>query len=191
VRSASAIAVAAAIAALAAGCGSSGPKGPGFRVPSPSMEPTLHVGEHVVVLLDPNYAPQLGDIVVFHPPRSADSGTPTCGNPRQGADHSAACSEPTPQESSHVFIKRIVALPGDRISVVNGHLIRNGAQEQDGSYTRACSGDDPLCTFRTAITIPPGDYFVLGDNRGESDDSRFWGPIPRAWIIGKIAIPGR
>lgn len=176
------------LAALATGCGSSGPKGPSYRVPSPSMEPTLHVGERLVVSIDRNYAPQLGDIIVFHPPAGADSEPPTCGNSKQGAGNSAACSQPTPQASTQLFIKRIVALPGDRISIVNGHTIRNGSQVQESSYTRPCS-DETLCTFRTPITIPSGDYFVLGDNRGESDDSRFWGPVPRAWIIGKVAIP--
>jgi signal peptidase I len=191
VRAVSATALAGVLMALAVGCGSSGPKGPSFRVPSPAMEPTLHVGEHVVVLVDRNYAPQVGDIIVFRPPRGADSPTPACGNSGQGAGNSAACSEPTSQESSSLFIKRIVALPGDRISIVNGHVIRNGVQEQDASSTRPCSAGDPTCTFRAAIAIPRGDYFVLGDNRGESDDSRFWGPVPRAWIIGKVAIPNR
>jgi len=40
--------------------------------------------------------------------------------------------------------------------------------------------------MQPTITIPPGDYFMLGDNRGASDDSRFWGPVPQAWIIGKV-----
>jgi signal peptidase I len=43
----------------------------------------------------------------------------------------------------------------------------------------------PSCNLPKPIKIPPGYYFMMGDNRGESDDSRFWGPIPRGWIIGK------
>ena len=41
------------------------------------------------------------------------------------------------------------------------------------------------CDFSKTITIPPDHYFMMGDNRGESDDSRYWGPVPRDWIIGK------
>jgi signal peptidase I len=105
-----------------------------------------------------------------------------CGNPNQGGSHSQACDAPTPQESSQTFIKRVVAGPGDRISIVNGHVIRNGVQEKD-SYTDPC-GADSSCNFRTPIVIPPGDYFMMGDNRGASDDSRFWGPVPDKWVIG-------
>ena len=45
----------------------------------------------------------------------------------------------------------------------------------------------PECNFPTPITIPAGEWFVIGDNRGESDDSRFWGPVPTSWIVGTIA----
>jgi Signal peptidase, peptidase S26 len=60
---------------------------------------------------------------------------------------------------------------------------RNGVREPD-PYTRPC-GVAPDCDFPVPITIPPGEWFVLGDNRGESDDSRFWGPVPAAWIVGE------
>ena len=82
------------------------------------------------------------------------------------------------------FIKRVVAGPGDTITIINGHVIRNGVAETD-LYILQC-GDNPACTFRSPIKIPAGDYFMMGDNRGGSDDSRFWGPVPRAWIIGKV-----
>ena len=44
--------------------------------------------------------------------------------------------------------------------------------------------DAQTCSFPTAVTVPPGDYYLLGDNRADSDDSRFWGPVPAAWIVG-------
>ena len=77
----------------------------------------------------------------------------------------------------------MVAGPGDRISIVNGRVIRNGARERE-PYIRACGG--PICNFPEPITIPSGEYYVLGDNRAASDDSRFWGPIRRGWIIGLV-----
>ncbi|HUO72855.1 MAG TPA: signal peptidase I [Solirubrobacteraceae bacterium] len=152
-----------------------------YRIPSPSMEPTLTIGQRVLTNRLINH-PSVGDIVVFHPPKGADLLTPVCGNPAQGGAHEAACDTPTPGQSTQTFIKRVVAGPGDRISIVNGHVIRNGVQEKD-PYIAPCNGDSS-CNFRQTITIPPGHYFMMGDNRGASDDSRFWGPIPDNWVIG-------
>ncbi len=154
-----------------------------YRIPSPSMVPTLDVGQRVLTNRLINH-PSVGDVVVFHPPHGADNqDNPTCGNPNQGAGHPQACDTPTATQSSQTFIKRVVAGPGDRIYIVNGHVYRNGVRENDSSYTEPCGGA-PSCTFRKPITIPPGDYFMMGDNRGESDDSRFWGPVPDKWVIG-------
>lgn len=147
------------------------------------MEPTLKIGQTVAVSVYPGYVPKVGDLVLFHPPAGADPASPVCGNPNQGAGHPQACDAPTSQESAQTFIKRVVAVPGDTITIINGHVYRAGSRESD-PYIYQC-GPDPSCNFPAAITIPPGDYFVLGDNRGASDDSRFWGPVPRAWIIGK------
>jgi signal peptidase I len=152
-----------------------------YRIPSPSMEPTLHIGQRVLTNRLINH-PSVGDIVVFHPPQGADPITPVCGNPAQGGGHEQACGRPTPKESTQTFIKRVVGGPGDRISIVNGHVIRNGVREKDG-YIAPCNGDSS-CNFRQPITIPPGHYFMMGDNRGASDDSRFWGPVPDNWVIG-------
>ena len=66
-----------------------------------------------------------------------------------------------------------------------GHVYRNGKRESDGYINGTCeSGGGRGCNFTTPITIPAGHWFMMGDNRGESDDSRFWGPVPRKWIIG-------
>lgn len=146
------------------------------------MEPTLDVGQRVLVnrflyhLTDPGP----GDIVVFHPPTGADNGA-ECGAPNPPQQ---ACAKPTETESSQNFIKRIVAGPGDTLSVRNGHPVVNGVEKTDEPYTRPC-GSAPSCNLPKQITIPPDHYFMMGDNRGESDDSRFWGPVPRDWIIGK------
>jgi signal peptidase I len=60
----------------------------------------------------------------------------------------------------------------------------NGVVKSDESYILPCQGGSS-CNLPEEITIPPDHYFMMGDNRGSSDDSRFWGPIPRDWIIGK------
>ena len=152
-----------------------------YKIPSPSMEPTLAIGQRVLANRLINH-PSVGDIVVFHPPVGADPENATCGDSSQGAGHSQACDKPTPQESNQTFIKRVVAGPGDVIRIIDGHVYRNGAREND-SYTYRCGGGS-ICNFPTPIKIPPGDYFMMGDNRGESDDSRFWGPVPDKWVIG-------
>ncbi|HEX3323682.1 MAG TPA: signal peptidase I [Solirubrobacterales bacterium] len=153
-----------------------------YQIPSQSMEPTLDVGQRVLVnrFLYHFTDPSPGDIVVFHPPAGADSGT-ECGAPHGPRE---ACPRPTAAESSQNFIKRIVAGPGDTLSVRDGHPVVNGVEKSDEPYARPC-GAATACNLPKAIKIPPGYYFMMGDNRGESDDSRFWGPVPRAWIIGK------
>ncbi len=152
-----------------------------YRIPSPSMVPTLTIGQRVLTNRLISH-PSVGDVVVFHPPHGADPASPVCGNPNQGAGHQQACDTPTAAESSQTFIKRVVGGPGDRISIRNGHVIRNGVREKD-PYIIPC-GQDGSCNFPETITIPPDHYFMMGDNRGASDDSRFWGPVPDNWVIG-------
>jgi signal peptidase I len=152
-----------------------------YRIPTQSMLPTVSVGQRVLAnRLDTH--PSLYDIVVFHPPAGADPQIPVCGNPQQGAGHPQACGEPTRAQSNNTFIKRVVGLPGDLISIRNGHVYRNGVKEQD-SYIEPCGGG-PDCNFPRPIRVPPDHYFMMGDNRGESDDSRFWGPVEQQSIIG-------
>jgi signal peptidase I len=161
-----------------------------YRVPSGSMAPTYTVGSHALVrpLVS---LPTVGDIVVFHPPEGAEQ--EECGpTPHVIKLGGAACSAPLSQESSVKFIKRIVAGPGDEIYITEGHVYRKAAgmsqfvREKD-PYIREC-GASPECNFPTPIRIPAGYWFMMGDNRGESDDSRFWGPVPTEWIIG-VARP--
>jgi signal peptidase I len=151
-----------------------------YRIPSESMVPTLEVGQRVLVnRIGKHFGdPQVGDIVVFHPPTGADTNTCGAKNRRQGQ----ACGRPTPERSDVNFIKRVVAGPGDRIFIREGHVVRNGDREKD-PYIRPCDGGSG-CDLPEPITIPRDHYFMMGDNRGESDDSRFWGPVPDKWIIG-------
>jgi signal peptidase I len=158
-----------------------------YRIPSASMEPTLKVGQRILVdRIATNFtSPHIGEIVVFHPPKDYQQGCadPGAGENQNGQDSARACDVAWPQASSQTFVKRVVGLPGDRISIVGGHVIRDGVREKD-SYIAPCDGSGS-CTFPTTITVPHGDYFMMGDNRGESDDSRFWGPISNSWIIGQ------
>jgi signal peptidase I len=161
-----------------------------YRIPSGSMEPTLMIGQRVLVdRIGMHFSkPHVGEIAVFHPPEGAQQ--ERCGSvPHIVKLGSQACSEPLPKEASVNFIKRIVAGPGDEIYIKEGHAFRKAAsksqfvREQD-SYIRGC-GSSPECNFPTPIKIPAGHWFMMGDNRGESDDSRFWGPVPTGWIIGE------
>jgi len=152
-----------------------------YRIPSISMVPTILVGQRVLAnRLDTN--PNLNDVVVFHPPAGADSQPAVCGHAGKGAGHHRVCDQPTRQESTQTFIKRVVGLPGDRISILHGRVIRNGTREQ-ATYAQPCTVTSE-CNFPQTITIAPDHYFLMGDNRGASDDSRFWGPVPQNWIIG-------
>ena len=159
-----------------------------YEIPSGSMLPTLHLGQRILVdRVGTHFAsPQVGDIYVFHPPASE-----TCANPRQGQngdgqDARRACDVVQAQESSQTYVKRVVGGPGDRLSIRNGHVYRNGKREKDG-YTIPCDGSGE-CNFPGTITIPAGDYYMMGDNRPDSLDSRFWGPVPKKWMIGEAFL---
>jgi signal peptidase I len=151
-----------------------------FRIPSESMVPTLEVGQRVLVdRLTKNFSDyERGDVLVFKPPAGAD--TNSCG-----VRHSSRspCPEATEERSETNFIKRVVAVGGDRIKVLGGAVYING-RRQDESFARLDEGC-ATCNLPEEITIPKGHYYMMGDNRGASADSREWGPIPKKWVIGQ------
>jgi signal peptidase I len=161
-----------------------------YRIPSGSMLPTVRVNQRVLVdrLAMDFSSPHVGDIMVFHPPNNYAEGCADAneGENQSGQDALAACQVPWKQPSSQTFIKRVVGLPGDHLSIRNGHVFRNGKPESD-NYIEQCHGD-PSCNFPQTITVPRGYYYMMGDNRPDSEDSRFWGPVPRSWIIGKAFL---
>jgi signal peptidase I len=151
-----------------------------FRIPSESMVPTLEIGQRVLVdRVSFRFGdPDRGDIVVFKPPEGSE--TNTCGVQHSG---DTACPEPTQDRSDTNFIKRVVGLPGDRLKVIDGAAYING-KKLDEPYARLDSSCE-ICNLPVEITIPDGEYFMMGDNRGASADSREWGPVPKKWMIGK------
>ncbi len=160
-----------------------------FRIPSESMVPTLAIGQRVLVdRVSFRFGdPDRGDIVVFKPPAGEPS---ACGVERPSDQ---PCPEGTPERSDTNFIKRVVGLPGDRLKVIEGSVYING-KRQNEPFARL-NADCPTCNLPREITIPDGEYYMMGDNRGESADSREWGPVPKKWIIGKAFMtywpPGR
>jgi len=156
-----------------------------FKIPSESMVPTLAIGQRVLVnRLGTRFSdPSIGDVVVFHPPAGADddqlTGVPgsMCGVvPKDGE----SCSRPTREVSD----KRVVAGPGDTIAVVDGHAVRNGRRQAEPFVQETCP-TGAARDFPKAIRVPAGHWFMMGDNRQCSEDSRFWGPVPTASLIGR------
>ena len=171
-----------------------------YQIPSESMEPTLDVGQRVLVnrfiyhLNDPS----IGDIIVFHPPEGTEELSPGGGECGEHPKRGYACDKPTEAEAGDNFVKRLVAGPGDHVRVINGRAIVNGEESSaaNGAANESCGPPlprsqwssvqpDEHCNFPNTIVVPPDHYFMMGDNRANSDDSRFWGPIPKSWIIGE------
>jgi signal peptidase I len=154
-----------------------------FRIPSESMVPTLEIGQRVLVdRLTKNFGDyERGDVLVFKPPAGADNSRNICGVEHNEAR--SACPRPTDEQSDTNFIKRVVGVGGDRLSVRAGRVYIDG-QPLEEPYARI---DDscPICNLPQEIRIPEGHYFMMGDNRGASADSREWGPVPEDWVIGQ------
>jgi len=139
-----------------------------YYIPPGSMEPTLIGGggqtdDHVLVdkISYRTHSPREGDIVVFNRPS-------------------------TWQISDKVLIKRVIGLPGDTVSLRDGHVFINGLELDEPYVNKACGAHptQPL-TSVTSWRVPGNDVFVMGDNRCQSDDSRQFGPVPESDIIGR------
>ena len=129
--------------------------------------------------------PEVGEIVILHPPAGALESR--CGNqPKPGQP----CAKPYGGADTSVrFVDRVVAVGGDRISFRRGRVVRNGKLERRKNL-RKCRNED-ACDLPRTITVPTGHVYVAGDNRGSSDDSRFWGAVPVAQVLGRyVRIAG-
>ncbi|MGZ8582192.1 MAG: signal peptidase I [Actinomycetota bacterium] len=152
-----------------------------FFIPSGSMEPTLVPGDRVLVLKVPYYfsEPDRGDIIVFEDPDP--SGVPDRGLV-DGFFHWMFEGLGVQRPDSEDFIKRVVGTPGDVVSGREGQVYVNG-EPIDEPYLTQPTDDFPK------TKVPPGELFVMGDNRGNSLDSRFsLGFVPIDNVIGKAEI---
>ena len=149
------------------------------------MQPTYDVADFIIADLDAykSATPKPGDVVIFRPPLGAIQ--QRCGIPSEPGDGHPCAKPKGGPDTSVQFIKRVVAVQGDQVYIRNNRTFLDG-RRQDEPFIKASTPCDLLCNLPKAITIPPDHYFTLGDNRGESDDSRNWGPVPLDWIIGKV-----
>lgn len=146
------------------------------------MEPTIRSGEYVTVDYKAyeSASPAVGDIVSFQAPAGVNG--PACGAPRTVGQ---PCRRPTRGASDEYLVKRIVALPGDRVAIRGGgHTIRNGLRQAE-PFIRSCH-TPARCDFPKAARVLPGHYFVMGDNRPYSLDSRHFGPVSEDVIEGRV-----
>jgi signal peptidase I len=160
-----------------------------YRVPSAAMEPTLKTGN--IVLIDPlgraTRSPAVSEIVLVHPPAASEvaCAAPEEGIALSGTSTGRVCGIPGTTPSPEMFIKRIVAGPADTVALSDGRVIRNGRPERTAFPISCTSGIG--CSFPHPVRIPADTWFVVGDNRAQSADSREWGPVRTAWIVGKLA----
>jgi signal peptidase I len=159
-----------------------------FYIPSSSMEQTLHIDDRIIVnQLEPKLMPvQHGDVVVFKDPGGWLTPTPQPQvNWFVGAvDAALAFVGLSAPDSNDHLIKRVIGLPGDTVELRRGSLFVNGSLVEESYLSRQ---------FRDSDTYPPlqvskGYYYVLGDHRNSSNDSRSWGEVPEKYIYGKAFV---
>lgn len=127
-----------------------------FRIEGYSMEPNFHDGQFLFVnkIVYMLHPPERGDVIVFVPPNN----------------------------STRDFIKRVIALPGEKVEIIAGKVYINGEELKESYPLNAA-------TYSSGpVTVPPDEYFVLGDNRNYSSDSHSWGTVSVKKIIGKAWV---
>lgn len=158
-----------------------------FYIPSESMVPTLEVGDRVLVnkFIYRFTEPERGDVIVFKTPEGVDNSVD--GNPVARLIGWLRGNRDERQD----LIKRVVGLPGDTVAIRNGNLFVNGERQNEPYLNEEL----PDQGFYERTEVPQGKVFVMGDNRANSRDSRFIGPIPKENIEGEAFLrfwpPGR
>ena len=146
------------------------PKVLSFTVQSGAMEPTIQPGSTISVVPLDGAKPGRGAIVVFSAPPAVNCGGPAVND----------------------LVKRVIGLPGETISLGSGYVYIDGRRLKEywlPSQEQGVTNPGPGFTAYSlghAYRIPSGDYFVMGDNRTDSCDSRYWGPVPLSDVIGVV-----
>ncbi len=151
-----------------------------FRVEGSSMEPTLKGGQYLLVnklvyfslspsdlrrLLPFNTVDRSETLFAFHPPR-----------------HGEVIIFHFPRDETRDFVKRVIGVPGDEVEIRRGTVVVNGRDLDEPYITHPSQASMPR------LTVPPESFFVLGDNRRASNDSRDWGPVPAENVVGRAWV---
>jgi len=144
-----------------------------------SMLPGLAPGESLTIdrRAFVSSRPRIGEIVTFHPP----AGEICAHGPYPGE----ACQFVAHTHEAGEGIKRVVAGPGDRVAIHGGRLVRQG-RLADEPYDGLPCVQTTICDLPRPVTLPPGTWWLLADNRNAPTDSRRYGPIPTSWITGLV-----
>lgn len=153
-----------------------------FIIPSSSMSPTLQVGDRVMVDRMTYYfrKPRRGDIVVWRYPPD-DPRSKTTSNPLYWPIEQIGETLHLTHRGTTPFVKRIIATEGETLEIKNGQVYINGKRIDEPYIVKDASNFGP-------VKVPPGMFYGLGDNRPNSRDSRFFGPIPYSAIIGRVFL---
>jgi signal peptidase I len=142
-----------------------------FKIPTGSMESNLLIGDHLLVnkfvyglhsgilsKILPYKSPKRGDVIVFKYPNNPEV----------------------------AYVKRLMGMPGDKVEMI-GHTVYINGQPLKEDYTQYISPESIGETYGP-YNVPPDHYFAMGDNRDNSQDSRFWGFVPRDYLLGKALV---
>ena len=151
-----------------------------YRVQGPSMEPTIEAGQHLLVNKLVYFRVDPQDIARFLPflDITRDRFLFPFHPPRQGE----VIIFRFPQDPSRDFVKRVIGLPGDTVEIRRGEVFVNGEPLDEPYVTRRGLGSS------APVKVEPDSYFVLGDNRLASHDSRDWGPVPTDNVVGRAWV---
>jgi signal peptidase I len=159
-----------------------------YKIPSGSMEPTLLIGDHIIVnkLI---YGLRMPDSLFGWVPFANEIPYGKYIFQFESIHRGDIAVFVYPEDPTKDFIKRVIAVPGDTVEVKNGVLYLNRVRAPDPhAHFEIPSGDrseDSRRDYFPATIVPPGHYFMMGDNRDRSYDSRFWGPVTRDEIEGR------